>query len=805
VTDVLPDLSDLPEQTELEVPPELAILPLKETVVFPESMTPLAIGQERSITLIDDVVASDRLLALVTVKNPDAETPGWDDLYEIGTAAVIHKMIKVPDGTLRILVQGISRIRLEERLQDEPYLRGRFVQVPDDVTETPELEALTRNVQGLFARIIALVPYLPEELQIAAANVDDPSALSHLVASTLRIKTDEKQRLLELANVEERLRELTKILNRELEVFELGSKIQSQVQSEMEKGQREFFLRQQLKAIQDELGEGDPEQAELAELRERIEALELPEEARKAADRELARLERLPSAAAEYGVIRTYLDWILTLPWTQTTQDDLDLTRARKVLDEDHYDLDKVKERIIEYLAVSKLKNDLSGPILCFVGPPGVGKTSLGHSIARTVGRKFVRISVGGVRDEAEVRGHRRTYIGAMPGTIIRALRDAESKNPVFLIDEIDKMGADFRGDPSSAMLEVLDPEQHSTFRDHYLDLPFDLSKVLFICTANQLDTIPGPLLDRMDVIQLSGYTEDEKYVIARRYLVPKQLEANGLDASRLAFTEKGLRLVIRAYTREAGVRGLERQIAALCRKAATQVAMGKAQRMRVDEKKVRAWLGPRRFSDEVRRRTADPGVATGLAVTAVGGDILFIEATAYAGKGRLMVTGQLGDVMQESAQAAHSWVRAHAATLGLDPVWFGDHDVHVHIPAGAVPKDGPSAGITMATAIVSLASGRPVSDDVAMTGEITLTGQVLPIGGVKEKVLAAQRAQIKKVILPKENEPDLEDVPKEAREAIEFVLVESVDEVLATALDGPALVAPLAPAGSGRQAAMPA
>jgi ATP-dependent Lon protease len=792
---------------DLELPPALPVLPLKETVVFPDSATPLAIGQERSIKLIDDVVARDRLLALVTVKSEDVEQPGWDDLYGVGTAAIVHKLIKVPDGTLRILVQGVERIRLEGRVQDDPYFVGEFEQMPDVAEETPELEALTRNVQMLYGRIVALVPYLPAELELAAANVDDPSALSYLVASTLRLKIEEKQQLLEQAHVEARLRELSRILNRELEVFELGTKIQSQVQSEMEKGQREFFLRQQMKAIQEELGEGDPEQAEIRELRERIETTDLPEETRKAVDRELARLERLPAAAAEYGVIRTYIDWILSLPWSQTTEDNLDLPHARQVLDEDHFDLEKVKDRIIEYLAVAKLRGDVSGSILCFVGPPGVGKTSLGHSIARALERKFTRISVGGVRDESEIRGHRRTYIGAMPGTIIRALRDAESRNPVFLIDEIDKMGSDFRGDPASAMLEVLDPEQHSTFRDHYLDLPFDLSKVLFICTANQLETIPGPLLDRMDVIHLSGYTEDEKLGIAKRYLVPKQLEAHGLPVDQVSFTEGALRTVIREYTREAGVRNLERQIAALCRKAARRVAEGKAKgSTRIDERRTRSLLGPRRFSGEVRKRTEDPGVATGLAVTAVGGDVLFIEATAFPGRGRLKVTGQLGEVMQESAEAALSWVRSHSEQVGIDPEWFSEHDIHVHVPAGAVPKDGPSAGITMVTAIVSLVTGRPVSDDVAMTGEVTLTGQVLPIGGVREKVLAAQRAGVHTVVLPNENEPDLEDLPAETRKGLEFVLAEHVDEVLEAALDG--AIPSRRPSGVGspeRKAALPA
>ncbi|HEY5662301.1 MAG TPA: endopeptidase La [Gaiellaceae bacterium] len=772
---------------ELTLPATLPVLPLKDTVVFPGFPTPLAIGQERSIKLVEDVVSGDRTLALVTVRNEEAEQPGWDDLYDVGTAAVIHKMIKVPDGTLRILVEGGRRIGLDNPVQEDPYLTGHFSELPDELIETREVEALTRNVQNLFARVIGLVPYLPEELQIAAANVEDPSGLCNLVASTLRLKTEEKQSLLEQRDVEARLRAVSTILNRELEVFELGSKIQSQVQEEMEKGQREFFLRQQLKAIQDELGEGDAEQAELNELRERFSQLELPEEVRKTVDRELSRLEKIPSAAAEHGVIRTYLDWLVSLPWNTVTEDNLDLQNARAVLDTDHYDLEKVKERILEHLAVSKLKNDVSGPILCFVGPPGVGKTSLGQSIARALGRKFARLSVGGVRDEAEIRGHRRTYIGAMPGTIIRTLRDAESINPVLLIDEIDKMGADYRGDPASAMLEVLDPEQNQHFRDHYLDLPFDLSKVLFICTANTLDTIPGPLLDRMDVIQLSGYTEDEKFGIAKRYLVPKQLEAHGLSAERVAVSDRALRLIIREYTREAGVRNLERRLGDVLRKAARQIAEGKtrAKILRIDERRVRSSLGPRRFEGEVRKRTAEPGVATGLAFTATGGDVLFFEATAYPGKGRLTVTGQLGDVMQESAQAALSWVRAHAVQLGLEADWFREHDVHVHVPAGAVPKDGPSAGITMATAIASLVRQEPVSDDVGMTGEITLTGQVLPIGGIREKSLAAQRAGLKRVIMPRENEPDLAELPAETKRELEFVLVDSIDEVFAAAFNG--------------------
>ena len=774
----------LAEELGDELPATLPVLPLKDMVVFPASMTPLAIGQDRSVALIDDVVAGDRLLALVAVENEDAETPGWDDLYRVGTAAVVHKMLRIPDGTVRVLVQGLRRVRIDRPAGERPYLVAELTELPDEIEESKELDALTRNVQGMFARIIGVVPYLPEELRIATANVDDPSALCSLVASTIRLKTDERQKLLELVDVGERLHEVSLILARELEMVELGSKIQSQMQSELEKGQREFFLRQQMKAIQEELGDGDPELAEVNELRARIAELELPEDVEKVAARELGRLERLPAAAAEHGVIRTYLDWIATLPWGLTTTDNLDLERARRILDEDHFDLEKVKERIIEHLAVSKLRRDPSGQILCFVGPPGVGKTSLGQSIARTLDRKFVRLSVGGVRDEAEIRGHRRTYIGAMPGTIIRALRDAESMNPVVLVDEIDKMGADARGDPASAMLEVLDPEQNKSFRDHYLDLPFDLSKVLFICTANTVDTIPPPLLDRMDTIALSGYTEQEKIGIAKRFLVPKQIEAHGLTGERIAIPDKTLRLVVREYTREAGVRTLERRIADLCRKAARLVAEGHEAKISVSERRLRTWLGQRQFSGEARRRTADAGVATGLAYTAAGGDVLFVEAQAYPGKGKLTITGQLGDVMQESAQTALAWVRSHSSQLGLSDDWFTSHDLHLHVPAGAVPKDGPSAGITMATAIASLVRNTPVAGDLGMTGELTLTGRVLPIGGIREKALAAQRAGLRRVVIPRENEFDLEELPEETRRDIEFVLVDSIEQAFAAAFE---------------------
>ena len=780
------ELFDVPEANgeQVELPAVLPILPLKDTVVFPQAMSPLAIGQERSIRAIDDVVAGDRRVALIASRDSSVEAPGFDDIYRVGTVAVVHKLIKVPDGTLRILVQGLERVHLDHEADVDPYLLGEFSALPDVLVDSPEVEALTRNVQGLFARIIGLAPYLPEELQLAAANVDDPSALCHLVASTLRtIPVEERQQILEEVDVEARLRMVSAILSRELEVFELGSRIQSQVQSEMEKGQREYFLRQQLKAIQAELGEADPEQAELAELKERLEALgELPEEVRKAADRELQRLERLPQAAAEYGVIRTYLEWILTLPWGTFTEDNLDLDHAREVLDADHFDLEKVKDRILEYLAVAKLRNEISGQILCFVGPPGVGKTSLGHSIARALGRRFVRLSVGGVRDESEIRGHRRTYIGAMPGSIIRSLRDAESRNPLVLIDEIDKMGADWRGDPASAMLEVLDPEQNNAFRDHYLDLAFDLSKVLFICTANALDTIPGPLLDRMDVIELAGYTEEEKLGIAKRYLVPKQIAGHGLKRAQLRLSDRILRTVIREYTREAGVRNLERRLADVCRKAASEVARNRETIIKVDDARLREWLGPRRFSGEVRKRVSHPGVATGLAYTTVGGDVLFVEATAYPGRGRLTITGQLGDVMQESAQAALSWVRSNAASIGVPDTWFADHDVHVHVPAGAVPKDGPSAGVTMATAIASLLRNEAVAADVGMTGEITLTGGVLPIGGLREKSLAAARAGLKRVIIPRENEPDLADLPEETRKELTFIPVDTIEQVFEAA-----------------------
>ena len=674
------------------MPDELPVLPLRDTVTFPDTLTPLAVGQERSIQLINDVLARDRQLVMVGSKDPEAESPAPGQLHRVGVIGTVARMLKVPDGTLRILVQGGQRVNIEEWKGEEPYIVARISDAPDIVEEGAELTALMRNVQQMFSRIIDETPYLPEELQMAVANLDDPSALSHLIAGSLRIKTEEKQELLEERDVAKRLRRLSEILARELEVAAMGARIQSQVQSELDKSQREYLLREQLKAIQEELGERDPAEAEVGELREQLAEIELPEAVRKVADRELSRLEKLPQAAAEHGVIRNYLEWIASLPWAIATDDNLDLEHAREQLDADHYDIERVKDRIIEFLAVRRLKPDARGSILCFVGPPGVGKTSLGRSIAAALERKFERISVGGMRDEAEIRGHRRTYIGAMPGVVVRALRDAGSNNPVFMIDEIDKMGADYRGDPASAMLEVLDPEQNSDFRDHYLDIAFDLSHVMFITTANTLDTVPGPLRDRMEVIQLSGYTEEEKLQIAKRYLVPRQIERNGLKKSQISFSDTGLRAIISDYTREAGVRNLEREIGAVCRKVARQVAEGKLERkLSVTAPKVRELLGRARFQPDLKRRTREPGVATGLAWTPVGGDVLFVEATAMPGNPahppRLIVTGQLGDVMRESAQAALSYVRGHARDLVPRPPRRLLRHAR-HPPARAVGRD---------------------------------------------------------------------------------------------------------------------
>jgi ATP-dependent Lon protease len=791
------DARDVEVGAQRALPRTLPVLPLRETIPLPDTVTPLAVGQERSMQLVDDALRGNRMLVMVASRNPQLEVPGPEDLYDVGVVGAIARMLKVPDGTMRILVQGAQRVRIDRWARETPYLVAAISELPDvALAETAELEALTRNVQSTFSSIVENNPYLPEELQLAIANIDDPSALSHLIAGSLRLKPEEKQGLLEEVDVARRLRRLVEILAREMQVISIGSEIQSQVQSEIDKGQREFVLRQQLEAIRRELGEFDESAAEAGELRQQLEAIALPEDVRRQADRELRRLESLPAQAAEHGIIRTYLEWIASLPWDTSTEDDLDLEHARSVLDADHYDIEQVKDRILEFLAVRKLKADARGTIMCFVGPPGVGKTSLGRSIARALGRAFERISAGGVRDEAEIRGHRRTYIGALPGTIIRALRDAGSNNPLFMIDEIDKMGADWRGDPASAMLEVLDPEQNSTFRDHYLDVPFDLSNVMFITTANTLDTIPGPLRDRMEVIQLAGYTEDEKLEIAKRYLVPRQIERNGLRKSWVSFSDSALRTIIADYTREAGVRNLEREIGTICRKVAREVAESSngrpSKRLSISQERARELLGKRRFFSETKRRTAQPGVATGLAWTPVGGDVLFVEATgmptAPGQQPRLTITGQLGDVMRESAEAALSYVRSHHDQLapGLGADWFAEHDIHVHVPAGATPKDGPSAGVTMATALVSLVTGRPVRDDVAMTGEITLTGQVLPIGGLKEKALAAQRSGIATVIAPSLNEGDVDEIPEHLRRELHFAFVDHIDQVLEVALQAP-------------------
>jgi len=792
-----------PREGQPEVPEILPILPLRGAVVYPQTGTPLTVGQPRSIRLVDDVVAGNRILGLVAAKDPELETPGPDDLYRVGTLATIHRLFRAPDGTIRLLVQGVQRIRIVEFVQEEPYLMARVEPLPEAKEESLEVEALARNVRELFRRISELVSSIPQELVSSILALEDPLQTAYTVANFQRMSLEDAQAILELDAVVDKLRRLVGILAREVEVLELGQKIQNEARSEIEKMQREYFLREQLKAIKRELGEEDEQAVEVREFREKIEAAGMPQEAKKQALRELDRLSRLPAAAAEYGVIRTYLDWLVSLPWSSLTEDNLDIAHAREVLDHDHYGLEDVKERILEFLAVRKLRlerqeeleaqayeDDIrlerEGAILCFVGPPGVGKTSLGRSIARALGRKFIRVSLGGVRDEAEIRGHRRTYIGAMPGRIIQALRRVGTRNPVFMLDEVDKLVFDFHGDPASALLEVLDPEQNREFRDHYLEVAFDLSQVFFITTANYLDNIPAPLRDRMEIIHLSGYTESEKMEIAKGYLIPRQLRENALRPEEIEFTDEGLRTIIRSYTREAGVRNLERQIGAVCRKVVRRIAEGQTEQVVVTPEVVREFLGrPRYFgTEELARRVSIPGVAIGLAWTPVGGDILFVEATAMPGSKGFILTGSLGKVMEESARAALSYVRSRARALDLPPDFFEKHDIHLHVPAGAQPKDGPSAGVTMVTALVSLVSGRVVRPEVGMTGEITLRGLVLPVGGIKEKVLAAHRAGLKTVILPQRNEADLEDLPEEVRESLQFVFVETVDEVLAAALE---------------------
>lgn len=785
-----------------KLPDELPILPLRGVVVYPGTTVPLTIGQPRSIKVIDDVIAGDRVVGLLTIRNPEIENPNQEDLYQVGTVAVINRLFRAPDGTIRLLIQGISRFKVAEFTQTDPYLKAKIIADPEKPETGLEVEALARNARDQFEHIAEMIPSIPRELVATIASIEDPLQTVYAVANFQRMEIEDAQAILELDSTMEKLHKLVSILAREGEVLELGQKIQNEARNEIEKVQREYYLREQLKAIQKELGEGDETVVEVEEFRKKIDEAKMPEEADKQARRELDRLAHLPTAAAEYGVIRTYLDWLVTLPWSNATEDNLDIAHARQVLDEDHYGLEDVKERIIEYLSVRKLRKERSdelsrvkshdlirkereGVILCFVGPPGVGKTSLGQSIARAMGRKFIRVSLGGIRDEAEIRGHRRTYIGAMPGRILQTLRRAESINPIFMLDEIDKLSFDFHGDPASALLEVLDPEQNNEFRDNYLEVAYNLSQVMFITTANQLETIPEPLLDRMEIIQIAGYTAGEKMAIAKNYLIPRQMRENGIRNREITFSDEGINEIISSYTREAGVRNLEREIGSVCRKFVTRLSEGKVKSVTVNPRVVREYLGKPIFrgNEEILMRTNLPGVATGLAWTPVGGDILFIEATKMPGSKGFQVTGSIGTVMQESAHAALSYVRSKADTLHIEPNFFETHDLHLHVPAGAQPKDGPSAGVTMATALVSLITGRLVNPEIAMTGEITLRGQVLPVGGIKEKVLAAHRTGIKKVILPRLNEVDLEDLPEEVRSSMKFILADTVDDVLKAAL----------------------
>jgi ATP-dependent Lon protease len=785
------------------IPSELPILPLRGLVVYPQTAVPLTIGQPRSIRLVDDVVASEeKLIGLVASRDPDLEAPEPGDLFTFGTVALVHRLFRAPDGTIRLVVQGLARFRVGEFLQLEPYLRARIELAPEVVESGAEIEALARSTRDQFERISEMVSSMPRELVVSVLSLEDPLQTVYTIANFQRMELSDAQGLLEIDSVSEKLHRLVNLLAREVEVLEIGQKIQNEARSEIEKVQREYFLREQLKAIQKELGEGDEQAAEVEEFRQKIQAAGMPDEAEKQARRELERLSHLPTAAAEYGVIRTYLDWLVTLPWSTETPDNLDISHARNVLDQDHYGLQDIKERILEFLAVRKLRLERAGElaepspdeirrvregvILCFVGPPGVGKTSLGRSIARAMGRKFIRISLGGMRDEAEIRGHRRTYIGAMPGRILQAIRRVESHNPVFMMDEVDKLVFDFHGDPASALLEVLDPEQNAEFRDHYLEVAFDLSQVMFVTTANSLEPIPAPLRDRMEIIALAGYTEGEKIAIAQQYLIPRQIRENGLLPEEVVFNTPALEKIIRSYTREAGVRNLEREIGSVCRKVVTTIAEAKAKTVEITPEIVQEYLGRQQYfaTEEIAERTSLPGVVTGLAWTPVGGDILFIEATSMPGSKGFQITGSVGNVMQESARAALSYVRSRAESLGLDPDFFAKSDIHLHIPAGAQPKDGPSAGVAMATALVSLVLGSPVRPDVGMTGEITLRGQVLPVGGVKEKVLAAHRSGLKTVVLPVRNEADLEDLPDEVRQSMKFVFAESVDDVLKASLE---------------------
>ena len=783
-----------------QIPSELGILPIKNTVIYPHMIVPLIVETPKSIELVDDVMNSNRILALVSQKHPETEHTSPDDLYSVGTAASILKIIRLND-SIQIFAQGLSRTQIVDYIQTDPYLLGKIKIIPEENTLNLKIEAFRRNIKEMFTRIVSLDDNLPDELGLIVQEIENPSKLTDLVASNLELSLSEKQSILETFDLNNRMKLLMRVLNQQLEVLELSNKIQKDAIGEMDKAQRGFYLRKQLDAIQKELGEFDEYTTEIEELESRLEKTSLTTEAKKEAERELNRLKKIPTASPEYTVARTYLDWLVELPWKKSTEDNLDIVKAKQILDEDHYGLTKVKDRILEFLAVRKLKADMKGPILCFVGPPGVGKTSLGKSIAKAMGRKFARISLGGIRDEAEIRGHRRTYIGSIPGRIIQTLRKVGVDNPVFMLDEVDKLGMDFRGDPASALLEVLDPEQNDTFRDHYLDVAFDLSKVLFITTANILDTIPMPLQDRMEIISIGGYTEFEKLNIAKRFLVPRQLDAHGLKPEHLEITDKAINSIIHSYTREAGVRNLERELATICRKVAKTVAEGKAdestgvnqvEKTVITDDGVSEHLGPIKYFSEVAEQLFQPGIAMGIAWTPTGGDILFIEATRMPGNNRkrITLTGQLGDVMQESAKAALSYVRAHTDKLNIDKSFFDQSKVHIHVPSGAVPKDGPSAGVTMVTVLASLATSRPVRSELAMTGEISLRGKVLPVGGIKEKVLAASRAGIKTIILPKKNEKDLTELPLEVKKNLKFHFIERVDEALELALLSPTALA---------------
>jgi ATP-dependent Lon protease len=773
------------EVSSENVPDILPILPLFDVVLFPKMVLPIVVMPGESIALVDEAMSKDRMIGLLGSSKPQAEGISQpDDLYRIGTSALILKMAKSQDNKVQLLVQGLGRFQVEEFIEGGPYLKASVKKLQEDDKKDKEAEALMANLTAQFSRVVELSPGLPQEIITMAKSIQEPGILADMVTSTINASPEEKQKVLEVLNVKDRLKEVTRLVNYQREVVELGNKIQSQVKGDMDKRQREYYLRQQLKAIREELGESDETNVEVEDYRAKVESGNLSEEAQKEAKRELDRLSRMHPSSSEYTVASTYLDWLTALPWQKHTEDTLDIAEARKILDDDHFGLEKAKKRILEYLAVRKLKPESKGPILCFVGPPGTGKTSLGNSIAHALGRKFIRMSLGGVRDEAEIRGHRRTYVGALPGRIIQGIRRAESNNPVFMLDEIDKVGSDFRGDPSSALLEVLDPEQNHSFQDHYLDVAFDLSKVMFITTANVLDTIPPALRDRMEILQLLGYTQDEKIQIANRYLIPRQREAHGLKAKQITFNRTAIKKIISGYTREAGLRNLEREIATVCRGVASKVAEGKAKSVSISAKSLSEYLGPIRAVPEAKERLSTPGVAMGLAWTPYGGELLFIEATAMPGKGGLILTGQLGDVMKESVQAALSFIRSNAKSFGIADHFLEKNDIHVHVPAGAIPKDGPSAGVTMLTALVSLMTHKKIKKDLAMTGEITLRGQVLPVGGIKEKVLAAHRAGINTLILPKWNEKDLEDIPEKVKKEITFHFVDKMKKVLNIAID---------------------